>query len=310
VVELGEVGRGRGDFAAGDPESASILGRARAHDVLSQPFSHLIAADALPSDAYRALAAHFPTTEMVLNGRPFSGNAAARIPAAKVWGNPGIAPEWRSFFEFHTSQHFWRDIVRVFGAALRASHPDLERKAGKRLEDWRAGPRRSKGDRDGLDVRLDCQFVINTPWPEDDAGEGASPPSVKTPHVDKRDTILSALLYFRDPDDDRPGGDLELYSWSRPPRFLGHRMVMSGDVAFQKQVPYSANTLIMFVNSAQAVHGVTPRAASRLPRRYINFIVETPFKAFQVPKLGPVARLIHWRRMRNVSRREAAGDRY
>jgi hypothetical protein len=41
------------------------------------------------------------------------------------------------------------------------------------------------------------------------------------------------------------------------------------------------------VNSAQAVHGVTPRAASHLPRRYINFIVETPFKAFRVPKLGP-----------------------
>ena len=309
-MKLGGVGRDNGDFAAGGPESASILDRASAQDVLSQPFSHLIAGDALPADAYHALAARFPTTETVLNGRPFSGNAAARIPAAKVLGNPAVAPEWRSFFELHTSQRFWSDIVRVFGAALRACHPDLERKAGKNLEAWRAGPRRGKDDRDGLDVRLDCQFVINTPWPADGAGEGVNPPSVKTPHVDKRDTILSALLYFRDPEDDRPGGDLELYSWTRPPRFLGHRMVMAEDLELRKQVPYSANTLIAFVNCAQAAHGVTPRAAARLPRRYINFIVETPFRAFEVRKLGLVERLFYWQRMRSVSRREAAGDRY
>jgi hypothetical protein len=103
-VKLGGVGGGSGDFAVGNPESASILGRASAHDVLSQPFSHLIARDALPVGAYRTPAARFPSTEAILNGCPSTGNAAARIPAAKVPGNAGIAPEWRSFFEFHTSE--------------------------------------------------------------------------------------------------------------------------------------------------------------------------------------------------------------
>jgi 2OG-Fe(II) oxygenase superfamily len=293
---------------AGNPESVSILGAASPDHVLSQPFSHLVARDVLPAETYGALAARFPSAETILNGRPLQGNAAARIPAAKVLANPAIAPEWRSFFDLHTSERFWADIARVFGPALRASHPDLECKAGKQLEDWRAGPRRSEGEvsEDGLDVRLDCQFVINTPWPT----EGAEPPPVKTPHIDKRNTILSALLYFRDPEDDGQGGDLELYSWARPPRFLEHRMIMIEDLELQKQVPYSANTLVVFVNSAQAAHGVTPRGPSRLPRRYINFIVETPFAAFKAPKLRPVERLIYWHRTRAVSLRETGGDRY
>ena len=102
--EIGGVGGDSVDFAAENPESASILGRAGAHDVFSQPFSHLIAREALPVGAYRTLAARFASTEAILNGRPSMGNVAARIPAAKVLSNAGIAPEWRSFFELHTSE--------------------------------------------------------------------------------------------------------------------------------------------------------------------------------------------------------------
>jgi len=40
-----------------------------------------------------------------------------------VVGNESIAPVWRDFFAFHTSQAFWNDIVRVFGAAIRDACP-------------------------------------------------------------------------------------------------------------------------------------------------------------------------------------------
>jgi hypothetical protein len=297
-----------GDAGSGEePDPASILAGAQPADVAADPFCHLVAPGALPTNRYSDLAASFPASETILNGRaPRKGNAAARLPAIKVLDNPAIAAAWRSFFASHTSDHFWADIVRVFGTALRRTHPDLERKAGKRLDAWRAGPRGAEGD---LDVQLDCQFVINTPWLASDGAE-AEPPSVKTPHVDKRDTIFSALLYFRDPADEGQGGDLELYSWTRRPRFLRHRMILPDDLRHRKDVCYAANTVVAFVNSAQAAHGVTPRAASQLPRRYINFIVETPFKAFDTPMMGPVGRLIHWHRRRGLGLRAIGGDRY
>jgi hypothetical protein len=289
----------------------SILAGSGPDDVNGDPFSHLVRTGCLPADIYQDLAASFPALDIILGSRQARAvNAAARLPAFKVLDNAAIASAWRDFFAFHTSDGFWKDIVRVFGTALRAAHPGLGRKAGKEIEAWRAGPRGAAGD---FDVRLDCQFVVNTPWPAR-AGSKARHPrlSVKTAHVDKRDTILSALLYFRDPNDMGTGGDLELYAWNREPRFLKPRVILPSDIEGRGQVPYAANTLVAFVNSARAAHGVTPRAPSPLPRRYVNFIAEVPFPVFETAMLGPMQRLLRWpgRRWRRLGSRDVGGDRY
>jgi len=285
--------------------SMSILGSSAPEDINSDPFSHLVRQGCLPADTYQDLAGSFPSAEVILGGREARlVNAAARLPAFKVFDNTAIAPAWRDFFAFHTSDAFWKDIVRVFGPALRATHPDLERTAGKELEAWRAGPRGASGD---FDVQLDCQFVVNTPWPAGRAAKAGHPKSsVKTAHVDKRDTILSALLYFRDPKDMGVGGDLEFYEWNREPRFLKPRVILPSDIELRGQVSYAANTLAAFVNSARAAHGVTPRAPSPLPRRYVNFIAEVPFPLFETTMLGRIRRLLHWR----LGSRDIGGDRY
>ncbi len=291
------------------PAPTSILAGSAPQDVRSDPFSHLVRTGCLPAHVYQDLAASFPPVEVVLGGRaPRLVNAAARLPAFKVLNNAAISSLWQDFFAFHTSDRFWKDIVHVFGDALRATHPDLERMAGKKLEVWRAGPR---GASDDLDVRLDCQFVVNTPWP---AGRSASATwpqrSVKTAHVDKRDTIFSALLYFRDPDDVGTGGDLELYAWSHEPRFLKPRVIVPSDIELREQVAYAANTLVAFVNSARAAHGVTPRAPSPLVRRYINFIVEVPFRVFETTMFSLIERMFYWPRARWLGSRDIGGDRY
>ena len=283
----------------------SILASSRPDDVQSDPFSHLVRNGCLAAEAYQDLAAAFPSMDVILGGRKARlVNAAARLPAFKVLANAAIAPMWRDFFAFHTSDGFWKDIVRVFGSALRATHPDLERQAGKTLDDWRAGPRGATND---FDVQLDCQFVINTPWP---VATGRRDLSVKTAHVDKRDTILSALLYFRDPDDQGAGGDLELYAWNREPRFLKPRVILPSDIERREQVPYAANTLVAFVNSAKAAHGVTPRAPSPMPRRYINFIAEVPFPVFETTMVSRMLQLLCWPRWPRLGSRDIGGDRY
>lgn len=287
----------------------SILAGSRADDVQIDPFPHLVRNYCLRASVYHDLAAAFPTTNAILGGRETRlVNAAARLPVIKVLDNAAIAPMWRDFFAFHTSDGFWKDVVRVFGAALRATHPDLERQAGRELDAWRVGPR---GAASKFDVELDCQFVVNTPWPAGTVAKaGRRQLSVKTAHVDKRDTILSALLYFRDPDDRGAGGDLELYAWNREPRFLKPRVILPSDVELREQVPYAANTLVAFVNSAKAAHGVTPRAPSPLPRRYVNFIAEVPFAVFETPMLGRMRQLMYWSRWPRLGSRDIGGDRY
>lgn len=280
--------------------SSSLLASTSAAEVIREPFAHFVSKAALAPDLYRQLDASFPSAETILGGRTATiENAAARLPAFKVLDNPAIAPEWRDFFKIHTSTIFWQDIVRVFGGSLRETFPTLEERVGRRLEAFRIGVRGAERE---ADLRLECQFVINTP--------GTRTSSVKTPHVDKRQTLFAALYYFRDPEDASSGGDLEFYRWLRQPRFLRYRMILPQDVAPIGSVPYGPNTLACFVNSAQSVHGVTPRGPSTRPRRYINFIAELPFKAFQTRSMSIPARLRHWPQIRQISRRSVGADRY
>jgi hypothetical protein len=264
------------------------------------PYAHMVRSPVLPQPIYDRLASEFPDVSTVLGGRRAADNMAARLPARQVLENSRIPAGWRDFFAYHSSQAFWQDIVRVFGSSLRSAFPGLEDRAGRSLEDWNAGLRRL--NKDG-DISLDCQFVINTP--------SNRQLSVKTQHVDRRTTILSMLFYFRDPDDRSRGGDLELYAWKREPRFLPfNRMILPDDLKLKRIITYAPNTLVAFVNSPMSPHGVSPRSDAKLPRRYINLICETPFKAFNIPELGFAERIRYWPLTRKLGQRSVKGEAY
>ena len=253
------------------------------HSVVRDPFPHVIVRDALPSQAYADLSGSFPLEGVMDSRRRAEGNVAIRLSARDVFNHNAISPNWRQFFAEHTSHDYWIELVRVFGDAIRAVHPTLEERIGKPLAEFDVGVRGTGGKRD---ISLECQFVINTPSSET--------LSVKTPHVDKRQTLLAGLFYMREADDTSAGGDLDFYTWKRAPRFLVNRMILPSDVTKVSTVGYDKNTLVCFVNSPTSVHGVSPRGPSSLPRRYINFIVETNFHLFRAPSVGPIARLQHW----------------
>ncbi len=253
--------------------------------VADSPFPHLVRTDALPDGLYERLASSFPGLAALLGGRTDVGsNRAVRRTATAALADPALPGLWRDFLAYHTSAAYWHDVVRVFGAHLRAAFPDLERRRGRAFADWRVAVRGTEEAEDA-DVRLDCQFVMNTPV--------VARSSVKTPHVDRYDKIFSALLYMRDPADRAAGSDLDLYAWRRAPRFLKHR-VLEHDVERVATVPYAANTYVAFVNSPRAVHGVSPRDPTTVPRRYVNFVAEVPGRAFEPPQMGRLQRL--WRR--------------
>ncbi len=264
-------------------------------DVVDTPYSHYVRQDAVPTEVYQELDASFPSLEMILNGRAtYGNNEAVRMTVKQVLGDRRVSPLWREFFEYHTSPDYWRHVVRLMGDRFRREFPDLEERVGRRFEDWRVTPRGFGGE---ADIRLDCQFVMNTPVTDKT--------SVKTPHVDLCDKIFSALFYFRDPADATTGGDLDIYRWRREPRFIKHRS-LDRDVELVKTVPYRANTYLFFLNSAKAVHGVSPRGVTPIPRRYINFIAELPMKAFRPKQLSRLQQFIY----ANEVRAAAQDDRY
>ena len=251
-----------------------LLSNLQPGDILDTPYAHYATANVVAPEVYAALEAGFPSLEMILNGRNAGSNQAVRMTVKQVLNDRRISPLWREFFEYHTSRDYWRDVVRLFGDRFRRAFPSLEERVGRRYEDWRVVPRGFAGE---ADIHLDCQFVMNTPVTEVS--------SVKTPHVDLCDKIFSALFYFRDAADNTAGGDFEIYRWRRSPRFIKHRS-LTRDVEMVEIVKYEANAYACFLNSEQAVHGVSPRGITNVPRRYINFIAELPSKAFEPKQLN------------------------
>jgi hypothetical protein len=256
-----------------------LLAGVKHSDIVTEPYAHYAQADVVPAPLYQELAAEFPTLATIVNERSDIGsNEAVRMTVKQVLADRRIAPLWREFFEYHTSADYWRDVTRLFAAHFRREFPGLEDRVGRAYEDWRVVPRGYAGE---AEVRLDCQFVMNTPVKRKS--------SVKTAHIDLCDKIFSALYYMRDPRDHSEGGDLDLYDWRREPRFVKHR-ALNRDVEVVKTVPYRANAYLCFVNSPQAVHGVSPRDTTDVPRRYINFIAELPVKAFEPKQIGRLQR--------------------
>jgi hypothetical protein len=265
--------------------TAHLLARVSPAHVATEPFAHIVRSSVLPAREYATLAEQFPPLAVIAeNAPPLGSNVAVRMSAVRALARSDVSSEWQRFFEYYTSGDYWLEVVSVVGSHLRAAFPTLEARIGRRFEDWRVARR---GSSDAADVRLDCQFVRNTPVTKRS--------SVKTAHVDQYDKIFSALLYMREPHDLAGGGDLDLYRWRRPPRFVKHR-VLSADVQRVKTIPYASNTYVAFVNSPQSVHGVSPRDATESQRRYVNFIAEIPVPAFEPIQVNLWDRWRHGRR--------------
>ncbi|MDY0884530.1 2OG-Fe(II) oxygenase [Dongia soli] len=270
----------------------SLLGNITNEEVAKEPFPHLTRCGAISPEYYAQLERSFPSNTVVCGDRvPSHGNVAVRMSSAAVFASRQISREWKDFFQYHISEDYWRDLVRVFGQAIRSIYPRLEERLGRPLEDFRVGVRGNSGP---ADVKLECQFVVNPP--------GMMMEAIKTPHVDKRQTLIAGLFYLRDHEDDTEGGHLELYRWNRSPRFLPYRMILAKDVTHCATSHYSANQFVCFVNSPSSVHGVSPRHPGSLSRRYINLVAEVPHHLFRLPLISLPAAVGNWNAIREIRR--------
>jgi hypothetical protein len=251
----------------------SVLARARESQIIDDPFPHLVLHEALEPGLYRRLAVEFPVADIILDGRTPVSNSNFRYTACAVLNDSRISALWREFMRYHVSQAFFQEVRELFEARIRWLNPRLESIAAKPLADWQASIRFAEPIRD---IALECQFAYGAPVEARSRTIG--------PHVDREVALYAGLFYMRDEHDDSDGGDLELYRFtSVTPVFENEsRRVPDEYVTTRKTIRYASNTLVFFLHSPYAVHGVSPRSPTPFPRRHINFVGEMATKVFDL----------------------------
>ncbi|HEV2722878.1 MAG TPA: hypothetical protein VG323_22830, partial [Thermoanaerobaculia bacterium] len=183
-----------------------------------------------------------------------------------------VAACWKELARVHTSAAFFREVVSIFGDAIRALHPNLEARLGRPLEEARTSVREAEPF---ADLALDCQPTYGSPVLQRSRTHPV--------HVDRPVALYAGLLYCRLPGDDADGGDLELYRFrGSARRYDEHRYVDDGLVETVKRIPYAANRLVFFIHSPHSLHGVTPRAVTPWPRLHVNFVAEARANIFEL----------------------------
>ena len=213
---------------------------------------------------------------------------------------PPFRTRLEGFVAYHSSPAFFDDFVRVFGDHVVRLYPGLFPDLDS-LRAMRLGIR-ERDENDSCDLFLDAQISGNT------AVRDAS--SVKTIHVDSEHKLFTGLLYLRRPEDDSTGGDLDVLRFRKDltaaqwrKRFDG-MFIDDALVEHVTRIPYSRNTLVMFVNGPECLHGVTVRQPTQHLRLFMNLVGETRVKLFDVPqhwqtRVAKLPRLIK-KRLRRV----------
>ncbi len=247
----------------------SILGGVTRADVRRDPYPHIVIDNCLPADLYAELARTYPADSMILQQGSSSGrrfvrpNSRQDLDARAIRARPHCFTEtWRAFVEYHISNAFFQEFLRLMGPEIATIYPHLEQRLGCPLPKLSTGVLGEAASR-GSQLLLDCHVGINTP--------STRLGSVRRVHTDAPDELFAALVYFRSEEDAVTGGDLEIFRWKdqRKRLFVGSE-VDESDAERVHTVAYQANTAMIFINSERALHAVSSRGPAHSSRRLVN----------------------------------------
>jgi hypothetical protein len=250
-----------------------LLSNVTADDVIEAPFPHVIVKDALDEELYQALSRQFPSSAMFgQDGKPLASNKSYRIAAHQSLADERVSSLWKEFIGCHVSQDFYNKVLSVFDKSVARLYPDLPAVLGADPKHMVARAR-SAGD---VDIAgLDAQFVYTSPV--------VKPSTSCQPHTDRERCLYGGMLYMRLAEDDSQGGDLEFYRFKPgQERYRLRRHMGIEGLECVKTVPYDTNLFVIFLHSAKALHGVSPRTVTPHPRRYVNLICEYPKKIYDI----------------------------
>ena len=261
------------DAHAPDVWSALSSGR-----LIDDPYPHLVVENALPRDIADVLLAEMPPLDVFTRGRPPGSNVRFALPSNLALADARVSSSWKNAMRACNSGigALLAIMLRRFGDELLRIYPDFVSKFGP-LDQLRAVPR-SQSARHSNEIGMDAQMVVNTP-----ALEGGT--SVRGPHLDQPDKLISGLLYLRSPDDDSLGGELELYAPAVPKLTFNDRNGTDWEnVRLVRRYPYQHNLLVLPLGSPIAVHGVSPRSATSKPRYHMHLVGQMSAPLFEMPR--------------------------
>ena len=235
----------------------TVFAKARPVDVRLKPFPHMVIEEALARDHYDALLRSRP---------PYPGDASASnrrmpTPAWMLTSLEFYHPLWRDFARLHCDPAVTYRVAELFAAHWPAHLPDLPR------EVTRFGVL-GRDTFETAEVLTDARLEITSPV------HGCAS-SHRGGHVDTPNRLFSALFYLRAPEDDSPGGGLELFRYRQgPPDKLDAFELPPASIEPVATIPYRANTLVVFPNSPLAIHGSELRQVTPHDRAYVFITAE------------------------------------
>jgi hypothetical protein len=241
----------------------SILRNKNLICVEAVPFPHIVIKDALPKEFADALTRSFPLNSFDLT----QNNKRMDISIGEHHEHHNIPELWKDFMLYHSSQEFFYEALDIFHKHIK-QYPRINELTNSR--NIKVGRRKIDSFKES-DILLDAQISINTPVTRKS--------SVRKIHVDSEKKIFSGLVYLRQPNDDSLGGHLNLYSWKSDyleADKVKHYQegVEEKHLTLSKTIKYENNVAVLFLNSIDALHGVTIREETPHPRTFINLVSE------------------------------------
>jgi hypothetical protein len=246
--------------------------------LIEDPYPHLVVEDALPKAIADTLLAEMPPLEVFTRGRPPGSNVRFRLPSLRALSDPRISSTWKDALSacVDASQDFLERTLSRLGGHLLTLFPDFESRFSP-IRELRAVPRDTP-NRKRNEVGMDAQLIVNSPPLVDGT-------TVRGPHVDWPDKLISALLYLRPEDDDSVGGDLELYAPSGGTLlFNTHNEVPLESVRRMRTYPYRHNLMILPLVTPLGLHGVSPRGRTSRPRYHLHVAGELAGALFDIKR--------------------------
>lgn len=232
-------------------------------DLIMDPCPYFCIHDALPQALYDQLISEYPEEHMMQDGKR---NFQARRYRQHEITEGTVSPLWKEFIAYHNTKQYKDRVLDLF-------EPALEKYYKAFAQELRNADVSERHTGKPGTVQMEVQFVLN----------GLQEETVRTPHLDNSRELFAGLLYMRKPEDASTGGDIYVFKKLVPrPEYTGIREVNKEQVQSAGCVPYRANTMILFLNTHDTIHGVTPRVGSNCVRRYINIDAHQDRKLFKV----------------------------
>jgi len=236
-------------------------------DLIQDPCPYFSIREALPWSLYDQLVAQYPEQHMMQDGKT---HFQARRYRQHEFEPGTITTLWQDFVAYHNSREYKDRVLDLFAPAIARYYPAYQ-------SAWKDADviarHQGPGASQPAAIALEVQFVLN----------GQQETTVRTTHLDNSRELFAGLLYMRRPEDISTGGDIHVYrKLVSDPGFTGIREVDPTQVVSAGSVPYLANHMILFLNTQDTLHGVTPRIGANCVRRYINIDAHQSHKLFRL----------------------------